>query len=129
MDAMTIASLARAADVGVETVRYYQRRGLIAVPERVEGARRYLQPDLHRLRFVRSAQAAGFSLAEIAELLALDSTEDRARAHEMANGRIAALNEKIADLQASRDALARLAERCGGGSAGPCPILEAFERG
>jgi MerR family transcriptional regulator, mercuric resistance operon regulatory protein len=128
MPAMTIAKLARTGGVGVETVRYYQRRGLIAEPERIGAVRRYGEADVRRLRFIRTAQAAGFTLEEIGELLALDARDDRARARVMAEHRIAAIDAKIAELTAARDALDRLAKRCGSGGAGPCPILTAFEQ-
>jgi len=133
MSGMTIAKLAAAGGVGVETVRYYQRRGLIATPPRGDGhgarggVRRYGPEDLRRLRFIRAAQAAGFTLEEIAELLALDASDDRPRARALAETRIAALDEKIAELTEARDALRRLAEDCGAGSRGPCPIIVAFD--
>ena len=127
MTAMTIAKLAAAAGVGVETVRYYQRRGLIDTPARGAGVRRYGASDVRRLRFIRSAQAAGFTLEEIGELLALDAGNDRARAREMARARVAALDARIAELQAARGALAQLARECAAGAAGPCPIIAAFE--
>lgn len=124
----TIGGLAKAAGVGVETVRYYQRRGLLPEPPRPPGeVRRYGEADLKRLRFIRSAQAAGFTLAEIAELLALDRTSDRARVREIATERLSELDEKIAELRQAREALARLAKTCASGSAGPCPIIEAFD--
>jgi MerR family mercuric resistance operon transcriptional regulator len=130
---MTIANLAKAGGVGVETVRYYQRRGLIMVPERPAsgsgggGIRRYSDEDVQRLRFIKSAQAAGFTLAEIGELVTLDATEDRARARQLARERVAAIDEKILELAAAREALERLADRCSGTIAGPCPILTSFE--
>ncbi len=133
MAEMTIARLAHAGGVGVETERYYQRRGLLETPERPggggygSGVRRYGEQDVRRLRFIRSAQAAGFTLEQIAELIALDATDDRARARELARGRISALDAKIAEMKAARDALSRLARACGNGSAGPCPIITAFE--
>ena len=133
MGEMTIARLARAGGVGVETVRYYQRRGLLETPERPSsggygsGVRRYGEQDVRRLRFIRSAQAAGFTLEQIAELIALDATDDRARARELARERITALDAKIAEMKAARDALSRLARACGDGSAGPCPIITSFE--
>ena len=123
---MTIASLADKGGVGVETVRYYQRRGLLPVPPRRTGGRRYGADDLRRLRFIRQAQSAGFTLEEIAELLRLDATEDRDAARRLARARIAALDARIADLTAARTALERLAEACAH-SCGPCPILMAFE--
>jgi MerR family mercuric resistance operon transcriptional regulator len=135
MKSLTIAGLAKSGGVGVETVRYYQRRGLLAEPPRTGGTgfgggiRRYGSEDVRRLRFIRSAQGAGFTLEEIGELLALDATEDRARARALAEARIVALDAKIAELEASRAALHRLAHQCAGGKAGPCPIIEAFEPG
>ncbi|MGZ8282015.1 MAG: MerR family transcriptional regulator [Allosphingosinicella sp.] len=124
---LTIARLAAAAEVGVETVRYYQRRGLLDVPPRLGTIRRYGLDDLRRLRFIRRAQAAGFTLEEISELLALDATDDRARVREMATGRIAALDARIAELETARASLERLRRSCAGSSRGPCPILQAFE--
>jgi len=123
---LTIGSLAAAAGVGVETVRFYQRRGLLAVPPRAGGIRRYDGREVDRLRFIKRAQAAGFTLSEIAELIALDAGEDRARARELAKARIAALDEKIAELQEARTSLSRLARECSEGRAGPCPIIASF---
>lgn len=124
----TIGGLAKAAGVGVETVRYYQRRGLLNEPARPSGeVRRYGEDDFKRLRFIRSAQAAGFTLNEIKELLDLDSADDRARARELARARVAALDDKIEELRQARDALAGLATACANKDGGPCPILSAFE--
>lgn len=124
----TIGGLAQAAGVGVETVRYYQRRGLLPEPARPPGeVRRYGEADVKRLRFIRSAQAAGFTLNEIKELLDLDASDDRARARELAQARVAAIDEKIAELREARDALAGLATDCARKRAGPCPILKAFD--
>ncbi len=127
MNAMTIGKLATAGGVGVETVRYYQRRGLLAEPDRAGGVRRYDGDHLSRLRFIRSAQTAGFTLEEIRELLALDAAKDRKRALDLANMRIAALDRKLAALQTARAALARLASACTNTSTEPCPIITAFE--
>jgi MerR family mercuric resistance operon transcriptional regulator len=124
----TIGGLAKAAGVGVETVRYYQRRGLLAEPPRPGGeVRRYGPEDIKRLKFIRSAQAAGFTLNEIKELLELDAADDRARARELAQARVAALDAKIEELRQARDALAGLAAACASKRGGPCPILEAFD--
>ena len=128
MAALTIGKLAAAGGVGVETIRYYQRRGLLDAPARDAGMRRYGEHDVRRLRFIRAAQAAGFTLDQIAELLALDATDDRARARELARARIAELDARIAEMTAARDSLRKLARECGGGTAGPCPILAAFDR-
>lgn len=133
--AMTVAALAQAGGVGVETVRYYQRRGLLRTPETPPGGgtrggvRRYGEEDVHRLHFVRSAQGAGFTLDQIGELLRLDATEDRPRVRAMAAERIAALDAKIAELTAARSALYDLAQDCDVASPGPCPIMTAFSHG
>ena len=123
---LTIGRLASTGGVGVETIRFYQRRGLIETPTRESGIRRYGGEDLRRLRFIRQAKAAGFTLEEIRELLALDAGEDRSRARELASARIAALDSRIAELEQARDSLRRLAVECGGGGKGPCPILASF---
>ena len=131
MSEMTIAGLAREGGVGVETVRYYQRRGLLEIPRKPAGPeraiRRYGEADVKRLRFIRSAQTAGFTLEEIGELIELDASEDRSRARQLAKTRISALDTKIRELEVARDALRRLADRCGSSTSGPCPILAAFQ--
>lgn len=129
----TIGKLAQAGDVGVETVRYYQRRGLLDTPARSGGdgwgggVRRYSGGDLRRLKFIRAAQASGFTLDEISELLALEASDDRARVRSLARQRIDALDAKIAQMTETRAALARLADQCAASEKGPCPILAAFE--
>ncbi|MCW8086196.1 MerR family transcriptional regulator [Roseococcus sp. MDT2-1-1] len=124
---LTIGELAAAGGVGVETIRFYQRKDLLRTPVRGGGIRHYEEADLRRLRFIRQAQAAGFTLEQIRELLDLDAGEDRSRARELAKARIEALDGKIANLQRARDALRRLARECAEGSAGPCPILASFD--
>ncbi|MDQ8028349.1 MAG: MerR family DNA-binding protein [Brevundimonas sp.] len=126
MTDLTISGLARHGGVGVETIRYYQRRGLLETP-RGEGVRRYDEEDRRRLRFIRSAQTAGFTLEQIGELLALDAGQDRARARDLAQARLTELDAKIAELETARASLRRLAQACGAGSSGPCPIITAFE--
>lgn len=127
--AMTIGRLAAAGGVGVETIRYYQRRGLLAEPKRgpMGEVRRYGEEELRRLRFIRTAQTAGFTLDEIGQLLELQADNDRPRVRALAESRITALDEKIAELVNARASLARLAQTCAAGPDGPCPILEAFE--
>ena len=128
MKAMRVSDLARAGGVGVETVRFYQRKGLLAVPRGdAPAGRHYDEQDLRRLRYIKQAQAAGFTLAEIGELIDLDRGDDRPRAREMARERIAALDAEIGALQAARQSLAKLAHDCAKGGAGPCPILAAFD--
>ena len=130
---ITIGKLAQAGDVGIETIRYYQRRGLMGTPARSGGdgwgggVRRYDENDLRRLKFVRAAQASGFTLDEIAELLALEESDDRVRVRSLARQRIDVLDQKIAQMTETRAALARLADQCAASDKGPCPILAAFE--
>jgi len=129
MGRMTIGQFARAGGVGVETVRYYQRRGLLPVP--APGATSYREYDeaaVRRLRFIRQAQAAGFTLEEIRELIALDRTHDRDRIRAIAAGKLAKLRTHIAELRAAGRALEGLIHECGHGRKGtPCPIITAFD--
>lgn len=132
MAALTVSELARAGGVGVETIRYYQRQGLMPRPpgigESGTGIRHYGERDVHRLNFIRGAQAAGFKLREIARLLELEETDDRAEVRQIARARIAALAEEIAAMTRARVALERLAGQCERTSKGqPCPILDAFD--
>ncbi|WP_144094827.1 MerR family transcriptional regulator [Croceicoccus sediminis] len=123
-----ISELAAAADVGVETVRFYQRKGLMDAPTGgATGGRHYGDDDVRRLRFIRQSQAAGFTLREIKRLLDLDRIDDRAEARSMAQDRIASLDTEIARLEAARASLKKLANECAKGGAGPCPILSAFD--
>jgi MerR family mercuric resistance operon transcriptional regulator len=130
---ITIGKLAAAGGVGVETVRYYQRRGLLPTPVRSGGdgwgggIRRYDADDLRRLKFIRAAQGAGFTLDEIGELLALEAGDDRVQVRTLARQRIDAIDAKIAAMTETRAALARLADQCAASDKGPCPILAAFE--
>lgn len=131
MDGITIGQLARRAGVGVETVRFYERKGLLPEPPRTySGYRIYPEEAVHRLRFVRRAKELGFTLAEIRELLELragpDTTCDQIR--ERARAKIADVEARIRSLEGIRAALERLAADCP--AAGPvdrCPILEALE--
>lgn len=130
---LTIGKLAAAGGVGVETIRYYQRRGLLPTPARSGGdrwgggIRRYGEDDLRRLKFIRAAQGAGFTLDQIGELLLLEAGDDRAQVRHLARQRIEALDAKIAQMTETRAALARLADQCAASDKGPCPILAAFE--
>ena len=123
---LTIGTLAAAAGVGVETVRFYQRKGLLDQPTRESGVRRYGSAHVRRLRFIRKAQFAGFTLREIGELLDLDGGSDRPRVRDLARRRIEALDAEITELSAARDALTRLADECGASKGRTCPILDSF---
>ncbi|MEE2877542.1 MAG: MerR family transcriptional regulator [Pseudomonadota bacterium] len=133
MSQMTIGQFAKAAGVGVETVRYYQRRDLLEVPFGEDSGRygrkvrHYSESDLRRLRFILSAKKAGFTLSEIKELISLDATQDRARAHELAEKRLRAIDALMEELALARDGLRKLAASCATGAPGPCPILSTFE--
>lgn len=127
---LTIGALAKAADVGVETIRYYQRRGLLRAPTTTRGAYRlYGGEELARLRAIRRAQQLGFSLEEIDALLALNEDTDRERAREAAQAKIDLIDARIRQLQGMRDALAELVDCCRHAEANsPCPILRALSR-
>lgn len=124
----TIGALANAAEVGVETIRYYQRRGLLSLGERRGGAyRSYGADDVARLRAIRRAQQLGFTLDEIAELLALSADRDREHARAAASAKIEALDARVAQMLAMRAALAELVHCCEHGDPQmPCPILRAL---
>ena len=125
---LTIGGLAKAAAVGVETVRYYQRRGLLTTPPSGgKGFRRYGSEVLERLQGIKRAQHAGFSLAEIAVLLRLDWVRDRHAAHELAILKIAEIDEQIGVLHGLRQSLEALVQACEKGRPElPCPIIQAF---
>jgi DNA-binding transcriptional MerR regulator len=124
MRTMTIGELARAAGVNVQTVRYYERRGLLEEPpRRASGYREYPESDLARLGFIRRAQGLGFTLAEIGDLLSLrvDPRTTSADVHRR-------VEEKLTDLRRIRGALRELAASCKAhGPVGECPFLEALE--
>lgn len=124
---LTIGKLAREAGVGIDTVRFYERAGLLPKAQRTASGYRLYEPgDADRLRFIRRAKALGFSLEEIAELLQLNSGKGtRASVRKLAQRRHDDLDQKIAEMGAIRDALSHLIERCSGdGPASGCPIIE-----
>ncbi len=125
---LTIGRLARAADVNVETIRYYQRRGLLEKPSRKEGGFRLYSPDvIRRVRFIKRAQALGFTLEEIGRLLLLEDTLECRKARDIAAGKLNKIDEKLADLSAIRNALAKLIRKCDSGyKPGACPIINAL---
>lgn len=125
---MTIGALARAGGVNVETIRYYQRRGLLATPRKPPGGvRRYKGETLERLRFIRRAQELGFTLREIAELLKLgDGSCEQTRA--IAERRLADIETRLRDLRAMRTTLGRLIRTCRAGNRPPCPIIASLAR-
>ncbi len=125
---MTIGQLAAAAEVGVETVRFYQREGLVAEPPRPSGGiRRYGSADLGRLRFIKSAQRLGFALSEVADLLRLDDGAGCGAAKARAEARLVEVRLRLDDLRRMETALADLVERCAT-SKGKirCPLIAAL---
>ena len=129
---LTIGKLARAGGVGVETIRFYERQGLLPPPPRSASGYRHYGPDaVRRLRFIVRAKALGFSLAETAELLSLRARDDErcAEVRAVAAAKLAEVEAKLRDLAAIRDALAGLVAQCAsGGVASRCPVLEALDR-
>jgi MerR family mercuric resistance operon transcriptional regulator len=128
MTQLTIGKLAADAGVNVETVRYYQRRGLMAEPEKpMNGQRRYGVDAVKRVRFIKRAQVLGFTLDEIASLLELDEAHACAETRDLAAHKLEVIDSKLADLKAMRKALMALLRECDtGGAKGACPIIHAL---
>ena len=125
MRAMTIGTLARATGVHVETIRFYQRRGLLPQPKRPPaGVRRYGEDAAARLRFIKRAQDIGFTLGEVAELLRLE--RGCRNAHDLAAAKLTAVERRLADLSRVRKTLRELIGRCEAGKSAACPIIEAL---
>ena len=121
---MTIGKLARAADVGVETIRYYQQRGLLPVPSSEGAYRQYPVGLTARIRFVKRAQELGFSLDEITELLRLEDGADRGSIRRVAADRLGQIEQKMADLKRMQKTLKHLVSECEHTRAEmPCPII------
>ena len=130
MDTLTIGRLAREAGVHVETIRYYQRRGLLAEPKRpAGGVRRYGADAVARLGFIRRAQAVGFTLDEVMALLKLGETPNCRGARSLAARKLELVDSRIRDLGRMRRALAGLIEQCDTRSERRCPIIESLARG
>lgn len=124
---LTIGRLAKAAGVGVETVRYYQSRGLLRVPAANGGFRVYPVAAIHRIAFIKRAQALGFSLDEVRSLLDLEDGRNRRAIQSVTQARLSQIEDKLADLHRMRGALSELLHRCR--QAGPmqaCPIIETL---
>jgi DNA-binding transcriptional MerR regulator len=127
---MQIGQLAKRADVAIDTVRYYERHGILPQPERrASGYRHYGDEDVARLRFVRRGTAPGFTLVEIRELLSLSArrAEDMAGLKATAIDKLADVEGKLAELTRIRDGLQALVASCPGhGALDHCPILAAL---
>lgn len=131
MESLTIGQVAGLAEVGVETIRFYERRGLIEEPpRRASGYRQYPREAVARIRFIRRAKGLGFSLQEIKELLALrvDTDTTCADVKGRATTKIVDIQHKIETLERMRGALEALVASCSGsGPLSECPILEAMD--
>lgn len=130
MDQLSIGVFAQAAGVSVETIRFYQRKGLLAQPERPYGSiRRYGQNDVARVRFVKSAQSLGFSLDEVAGLLMLEDGTHCGDARQLGGQKLADVRAKLADLHRIEAALSTLIDDCcANGTRGSCPLITALAK-
>jgi Hg(II)-responsive transcriptional regulator len=123
-ETMTIGRLARAAGVGVETIRYYQQRALLPVPGTVGAFRHYPAELVGRIRFIKRAQELGFSLDEITELLRLEDGTHRSSIRRVASDRLGQIEQKLADLKRMQKVLKHLVAECEHTRADlPCPII------
>lgn len=127
-DNYTIGALAQAAGVNLETIRFYQRRGLMPEPVRPQGSiRRYGETDLARVRFIKSAQRLGFSLDEVEELLKLEDGSRCGEVREQGARKLADVRTRLADLQRIEQVLADLVARCGSQRGRVrCPLIGAL---
>lgn len=130
-DALRIGQVAGRARVGVETIRFYERQGLLDEPPRTgSGYRQYPHEVVDRLRFIQRAKALGFSLSEVKELISLrlDAAMGAGEVRSRALGKITEIERKVLDLQRMKGALVDLVEACDGSSSPEgCPILTALE--
>jgi MerR family transcriptional regulator, mercuric resistance operon regulatory protein len=125
---LTIGHIARSAGVNIETVRYYQRRGLVALPpKRSRGFRYYTPATASRVRFIKRAQALGMSLKEVQRLMKLDAKGACAENRTLAVAKLALVEEKLADLAKLRDVLRGLVAACDQPHGASCPIIEQLE--
>jgi MerR family transcriptional regulator, mercuric resistance operon regulatory protein len=127
----TIGALADAAGVNVETIRFYQRRGLVPEPRRPSGSvRRYGAGELSRVRFIKTSQRLGFSLDEIAELLRLDDGAHCAEARRLAERKLEDVRRKLADLRRMEATIGLLVRRCRSARGSVrCPLISSLQRG
>lgn len=125
---LTIGKVAAAAAVNVETIRFYQRRGLLVEPPKSQGGFRYYDDaTVARVRFVKRAQALGFSLEEVMGLLALEQSSACGPTHDAAVRKLHLVEERITDLKRIRSTLKKLVQQCEDGPAAvSCPIIESL---
>ena len=132
MEILSIGQVARRAGVGVETVRFYEREGLLEEPaRRASGYRQYPEEVVTRLRFIKRAQQLGFSLKEISELLLLrvDAQTSCEEVKQRTEAKLAEVERKLVELHRMRQALLQVHSLCTGqGPTGRCPMLEALNQ-
>ncbi|HCA26894.1 MAG TPA: Hg(II)-responsive transcriptional regulator [Betaproteobacteria bacterium] len=128
---LTIGVLARLARVNVETIRYYERRGLLQQPRKPAGGFRFYPPEsIDRVRFIKRAQGLGFTLEEVTPLLLLDEGVHCTQARRLAVSKLGEIEAKLADLARMRDVLTALVSACGDGNIqGACPIIASLAHG
>ncbi len=126
---LTIGLLAQAVGINVEAIRFYQRKGLMPLPERAYGRiRRYTDADLDRVRFIKASQRLGFSLAEVGELLRLEDGTHCEEARRIAEHKLRDVREKLADLQRIETALDQLVAQCDSArKTVKCPLISSLQ--
>lgn len=129
---IAIGELSRRTQCNIETIRYYERIGLLPRPDRKGGRfRRYAAPDIGRLRFIRRARQLGFSLDDVRALLRLAASNDegaRAEARSVFSAHVAEIRAKIADLQSMEQVLSEAISACAAGRHPRCPLIEVLSR-
>lgn len=128
---LTIGMLAKSAEVNIETIRYYQRRGLLDEPAKpLGGHRRYAPEQAKRVRFIKRAQALGFTLDEVGALLTLDAAGACNETRTLAMRKLGLIAQKLADLAAMQQALGSLVQQCDAGDGHTtCPIIDVLAEG
>lgn len=131
MNNKRIGEFAKMFGVGVETIRFYQRQGLLNIPEHKKdlgGFRCYGDEDIKRLKFILAAKKAGFTLKEIKSLLSCDAKNDREYIRHLSQQRISMLDKKMTELKEARDFLHQLVNECIISTSQECPILNSFDK-
>jgi Hg(II)-responsive transcriptional regulator len=126
---LTIGKLAKQANVGIETIRYYQQRGLLPIPSGNGRYRQYPVALVERIRFIKRAQELGFTLDEISELLTLDDHTDKAIIRQIASHKVKQIQQKLDDLLCMQNTLQTLVTCCANASSEQrCPIIDSLSR-
>lgn len=127
MQTMTIGKLAKTAQVGIETIRYYQSRGLLPTPDKTTGYRQYPLNLVERIRFIKRSQELGFSLDEITDLLSVHGNHQRESIQQITAARLAQIESKLADLKRMQSVLTQLLNECEHTNPDlPCPIIASL---